>query len=286
MKKSVKPEIIYVVAICLILIGCDNPHTALQKTSTSLAQATNGMAEVDVIAILGSPQGSIIAKNRTSFFYPECTIEFLDGQVVKVSKVQAVPEYHEKPVSYKGNLVSRAERDRLMCRELRKQGRLGGKNRIVVVNGKIIEFAKNERFISPFDEEGVKEYHADDPLIHRAVLDGNVKLVKLLLFINPSLLHKHNQAKAEPLHSAAYSGNLELVKMLIERGADVDSENTRGCTPLFSAAFGGHNDVVDYLIRHGANVNHKDNYDFTAMDGTYRFELNETINLLKRHGSR
>jgi hypothetical protein len=273
---------------CFIFGGCgDSPGKESLATPVE-AQIVDGMTEAEVIAILGEPTGRIFSGNLNSILYPGDTVQLVDGRVTNAADLcfSTSAEYVEKPVLYKGKQMSRAQRDRLMCRELRAQGRLGGKNQIVVVDGKIFTYAKNERFISPFDEEGMREYYSDDPLIHRTVLKGNIKSAKLLMTLNPGLLHKLNKAKEEPLHTAACIGNLELVKWMVKKGADVNAENTRGCTPLFLAAFSGHNAVADYLIRNGADVNHVDDLGFTAMAGPRRFELDETIRLLKRHGAR
>jgi hypothetical protein len=249
-----------------VLTGCDEI-----SPDPIESRIIDGMTAVEVGSVLGTPTGKMNSGNCEVLFYPEGAVELVDGYVTNAVRFHSYVENLEKTDSYKSAQMLRAEKSRSMCRELRKQGRLGGDSRIVVVDGKIFEFAKNERFISPFDEEGVKEYSANDPLIHRATLDGNMKLVKGLLSLNPGLLHKHNRAMAEPLDTAAYAGNLELVKLLVEHGSDVNSVNIRGCTPLFSAAYFGHNDVVDYLIQQGSTVNHKDKYGFTAMNGPKRY---------------
>ena len=64
-----------------------------------------------------------------------------------------------------------------------------------------------------------------------------------------------------PLHFAAQNGHLEVVRLLLERGANVNAQNTDELwwrerrTPLHFAAQNGHLDVVRLLLERGANVN-------------------------------
>ncbi|GFY79988.1 ankyrin repeat protein [Trichonephila inaurata madagascariensis] len=66
------------------------------------------------------------------------------------------------------------------------------------------------------------------------------------------------------LHKAAEDGNLAAVKFLIDRGARLDVLDKWNDTPLHVAANvkvnEGHTEVVDYLIRNGADINLTHNY--------------------------
>ena len=63
---------------------------------------------------------------------------------------------------------------------------------------------------------------------------------------------------------------VELAEWLIERGADVNAEQTYG-TPIFKHARVGHYDICELLIKHGADVNALDYMEqtplFAAADG-------------------
>lgn len=51
----------------------------------------------------------------------------------------------------------------------------------------------------------------------------------------------------------------QIVERLIQYGADINTQNHRGCTALMLAAYQGNTDVVELLLQHGADVNIKDN---------------------------
>lgn len=63
---------------------------------------------------------------------------------------------------------------------------------------------------------------------------------------------------------------IELPEWLIERGADVNAEQTYG-TPIFKHARVGHYDICELMIKHGANLNALDYMEktplFAAADG-------------------
>jgi len=61
-----------------------------------------------------------------------------------------------------------------------------------------------------------------------------------------------------PLHSAAFYGRTEVAELLIERGANMNSQDTNGDTPLHRAAFAYSRNslnTVRLLIEKGANMN-------------------------------
>ena len=77
-----------------------------------------------------------------------------------------------------------------------------------------------------------------------------------------------------PLHRAVVKGDIELVKSLLEKGAEVDSTDNAGRTPLHYAAgasFGSANpqvrtvDMVQCLLDNRANVNVQDNIGWTPL---------------------
>ncbi|OAG35173.1 hypothetical protein AYO21_10632 [Fonsecaea monophora] len=61
-----------------------------------------------------------------------------------------------------------------------------------------------------------------------------------------------------PIIWAAKKGHVAMVKLLLERGANVESEDRWGQTPLSLAAGSGHEATVKLLLEHGANIESKD----------------------------
>ena len=56
------------------------------------------------------------------------------------------------------------------------------------------------------------------------------------------------------MNNASLCGNTEIVKYLVEKGANIETENEDGNTPLFIACEKNNNDIVKYLIEKGANI--------------------------------
>ena len=65
-----------------------------------------------------------------------------------------------------------------------------------------------------------------------------------------------------PIFNAGYDGNLEAV--LLDHGADVNSEESYGCTPLYKAASDKHLLLVD-LLRWGLiQISQQINFSYPA----------------------
>ncbi len=61
------------------------------------------------------------------------------------------------------------------------------------------------------------------------------------------------------LHEAVLAGDFSLVKKLIDKGADINSENDQSATPICIAAYFNRKEIVQYLIERGVNVNYINN---------------------------
>ena len=57
---------------------------------------------------------------------------------------------------------------------------------------------------------------------------------------------------------AAESGDLASVRRLLQAGADINGQDSRGRTPVMAATHGHHADVVRALLAEGANVDLRD----------------------------
>lgn len=56
------------------------------------------------------------------------------------------------------------------------------------------------------------------------------------------------------LHWSAVNGHADIARVLVEKGANIEAENDRGCTPLFLAAQNGQESVCDLLMENYANL--------------------------------
>jgi ankyrin repeat protein len=67
------------------------------------------------------------------------------------------------------------------------------------------------------------------------------------------LVNVGDEVKFTPLMKASGSeGSLAIVRLLVDLGADINAESTRGTTALSMAALHDKQDVADFLIQHGA----------------------------------
>lgn len=95
--------------------------------------------------------------------------------------------------------------------------------------------------------------------IHCAALNGDLKVVKLLLKNNTNVNPDGNGGYS-PLHYAATNGHLEVVKHIINQGANVNQINNRGNSPVHDALLKGHVSVVLHLVEQGVDVNLADKW--------------------------
>tara|TARA_Y100000389_G_scaffold101657_1_gene98485 strand:+ start:3256 stop:4935 length:1680 start_codon:yes stop_codon:yes gene_type:complete len=155
--------------------------------------------------------------------------------------------------------------------------------------------------------------------IHIAAQDGNLEVVKSLIYKNADVNETDKKGGNTPLHFTATGGNLEVVKFLIKKGAKVsmvnqkcdtplhhaaefgclevveylvkhDAEvvnqaNKNGITPVFFAAYNGHLNVVEYLVKHNANVNMASNVGITPLYIAARRGHLDVIKYLVEHGA-
>jgi len=97
------------------------------------------------------------------------------------------------------------------------------------------------------DEDGIA-------VMHRAVRDGKIDLVLLLLTYGADPVLKTSTGWT-PIQLAARGGHTELVRLFISRGADVNSKTPDKRSPLAMAVKVKNSEMVVLLLLNGADAN-------------------------------
>jgi hypothetical protein len=91
----------------------------------------------------------------------------------------------------------------------------------------------------------------------------------------------------DDLLAATRKGDLAQVKALLDKGASVNSKTPYGQTPLFFACDRGYTEIVKLLVDRGADVNVEDTfYHATPMSWAARKNHNAIVLLLLDHGAK
>ncbi|XP_063306973.1 tonsoku-like protein [Pelobates fuscus] len=119
-----------------------------------------------------------------------------------------------------------------------------------------------------------------ETVLHRACIDGNLKLVQCLLEkshpINP-----RDYCGWTPLHEACNHGHLEIVQLLLQHGANINDPGgpmCEGITPLHDALSSGNFHVAQLLIRRGASLTQRNAKSVTPMGS-----LQEWVQVYGKH---
>jgi len=81
---------------------------------------------------------------------------------------------------------------------------------------------------------------------------GNLEEVLLRLNLGEDVNQMLFPRYSTPLHDATTCGRIQIAKVLIERGADVNAKDYKGCTPLRLAKRYGQDDIESMLNKKGA----------------------------------
>jgi len=118
-----------------------------------------------------------------------------------------------------------------------------------------------------------------------AAEEGNLQKVK-------NLLEKGADVNAEDsegvtvLMNAVFGRQIEIIEFLIERGADIHAKSSKGeCTTLMCASYEGYKEIVELLIENGADVDAKEGYGRTALMWAEESGHTEIVEILRKAGA-
>jgi ankyrin repeat protein len=116
-----------------------------------------------------------------------------------------------------------------------------------------------------------------------AAVEGNIARVKTLLDEGADI-NAQNSKGMTPLHIAVESDSPLNVERIVNLGADVNARDNRGWTPLHLAAFLNSTKAISILLDGGANVNARDNESKTPLDVAADYRRVEAAKLLLERG--
>ena len=85
------------------------------------------------------------------------------------------------------------------------------------------------------------------------------------------------------LSAAASYNRTDVVCCLLDKGANVNKQNSGGETALHVASYYNYTDVMRMLLQHGARKDIKDNYGRTPIDHARRWNRKEAVDLLEQY---
>ena len=84
------------------------------------------------------------------------------------------------------------------------------------------------------------------------IVDGEIKILKLLLYRGANVNYV-NEKHETPVYHAASNGRYDIVKYLCENGADASISDQKGLQTLLKPSSDGETEIVKILISKGAN---------------------------------
>jgi len=121
--------------------------------------------------------------------------------------------------------------------------------------------------------------------IHRAVSEGDLEKVELLLKENPLLANKEDSSGRTPIFTAVIRRNPKMVKLLIERGALVRVGDSNLRAPIHFAGFMNDISMIELLLENGAVIDTRAIGAATPLIHSSLYDRYELSRFLIEHGA-
>lgn len=125
----------------------------------------------------------------------------------------------------------------------------------------------------------IKRNEKGETPLHKACIDGNLKMVQKLLKQGHPVNLRDNCGWL-PIHEAANHGFYDIVQVLAEAGAwlsDRGGQHCDGITPIHDAASCGNLEVVKLLINLGASITAKTDEGDTPLESLVKYRLRSQL---------
>jgi ankyrin repeat protein len=167
----------------------------------------------------------------------------------------------------------------------RNQALLGGNKylRDGVFRAVMAEKVRSIETILKFSKIQDDEYDLYPPYLTAAEY-GKIGVVKHFLGKGLDVNTQFGDAEISLLHMAAGGNHTALVNVLLDRGANINIQDSMGWTPLFHAIFHQRTQIIPLLLEKGADTDVKDYRGFTPTHMAMRTESLAVVNLLLAHG--
>ena len=127
------------------------------------------------------------------------------------------------------------------------------------------------------DEEGRTFLHWCVRFLESKEVDEILNITQRLKF---DVINECDYEERTPLHWAAYNGKRDTMEILLDRGANINVQDSAKRTPLIYCAHFGHYDCVKLLLERGADKNIKDSQGFDAKHHATHHKYQSIVELL------